>query len=153
MNPTRTASLALSLCVSALCLALFAGAPAARADGGFVFIRSAKNASTKITSGTLRDLITGRAKKWPSGPAMQLVLRDEESAELTWIAANYFSSSGRVLFGKIRQEVFKGELRSPLAAASDDDTIAKVKANEGGLGVVKEGTALPPGVALLTVEE
>ena len=149
MKPTRTVCGALC----SLCFLLGIAAPAARAEGGFVFVRSAKNASAKVSPAALRDLLTGRSKKWPSGPAVQLVLREEESPEISWAASTLFGTTGRALIAKVRQEVFKGEVRAPLQASSEEDTLAKVKANDGALGVVKEGTALPAGVALLAVEE
>jgi hypothetical protein len=144
---TRMRIARVALCTSAVLLC----ARAAHADGAFVFVRNDKNTTTRITNAALRDLLMGHSKKWPSGPAVQLVLRGEESEEFKWIAAHCFSTSAHVLNGKIRQEVFKGELRSPQPASSDEETIAKVKASDGGLGVLKEGSPLPPGVSVLTV--
>ncbi len=146
-----TATRIIARSLAALVLLLGAAAPAARADGGFVFIRNAKNGSATINTVMLRDLLIGHAKKWPSGATLQLVLGKEDSAHLGWVASTYFSTSANLLSAKIRQEVFKGELRNPLIPTGDADTIAKVKANEGALGVVSEGTALQPGVALVRV--
>ncbi len=147
MISTRT----IARTLAALALLLGMAAPAARAEGGFVVIRNAKNSSATINTAVLRDLLIGRAKKWPSGATVQLVLGKEDSAGLGWVASTYFSTSATFLSAKIRQEVFKGELRNPLIPTGDADTIAKVKANEGALGVVSEGTALQAGVALVTV--
>jgi hypothetical protein len=52
---------------------------------------------------------------------------------------------------KIKQEVFKGEMKKPITAATPAEAVEAVRNNPGAIAVVPADTAkaLPAGVALL----
>jgi len=143
----RTFSLAMFL----LATTLFASA--VRADG-FVFIRHARSSTTTVSASEVREMLTGKTKQWRGGAVVQVVLPPEGGPAMKWLAESVFGVTEKVLLTKIRQEVFKGEMRKPLTSASDTQSIELVKAHAGGLGAVTADAAraLPEGVAILTVE-
>jgi hypothetical protein len=57
------------------------------------------------------------------------------------------------LLSRIRQEVFRGEMKRPIVAKSVADAIAAVQNYAGGVAVVPASTArsLPEGVAFLAL--
>ena len=143
----RKLSLALAL------LAMTLGANLVRADG-FVFIRHAKGSTASVSASEVREMLTGKTKQWRAGAIVQLVLPPEGGAAMKWLAESVFGVTEKVLLTKIRQEVFKGEMRKPVASASDADSIELVKTHAGAIGAVPAAAArdLPEGVAILVIE-
>ncbi len=132
--------------LSLLLLALGLAASAARADE-FIVIRNAKNQTGSLTRADLREMLTGKLKEWPSGKLAQAVLEAEGAPSLKWLSSSVFGVSEVALLTKIKQEVFKGEMKRPVACAGEDECIAQVKAIPGAVAIVSASSALPPGVA------
>ena len=147
MNALTRLSRAVASLVAALLLG-FSGAAAAE----MVVIKNARTETAKITKSELKEFLTGKAKFWKNGKAVQVVLGGEGTPDSVWVAANVFGVGESAMITKMKQETFKGELRKPVACTSGDECAAAVKANEGGLGVVPSETKLPAGVEVLTVE-
>ena len=143
----RTCSFAIALWAVTL------GAAVTRADG-FVFIRHEKGSTATVRAAEVREMLTGRTKQWKAGAVVQVVLPPESGPAMKWLAESVFGVTEKVLLTKIRQEVFKGEMRKPLTSASDADSIELVRTHAGGIGAVPAEAArtLPDGVAILTVE-
>jgi hypothetical protein len=130
-----------------------ANAPAAWSDD-FVVIRNAKNPITSITPAQAKEMAIGKRKVWPHGAVVGLVLTQVGSAELGWFASKVCGVADAALMAKIKQEVFKGELRKPVIVGSSGDVVAGVAADEGALGIVRADAVRngAPGVAILSLK-
>ena len=127
--------------------------PAAGAADAFVLIRNAKNPTTAVSKAELKEMVVGQKKVWGKGAAVQVVLAPPGSAALGWLASSQLGVEEGTLMSKIKQEVFKGEMKKPITAASDKDCLAAVAGDPGGVGVVSAEAAksLPADVAILSV--
>lgn len=151
-RPSRRQTLLLSVTLS---LGILIGSPRGGLAGNdFVLIRNAKNPTTGLPRVDIKDMAVGKKKTWSSGAAVVLVIGEAGSPELEWFATAVIGASAGALMTKIKQEVFKGELRKPVMAATDKDCLAAVAADPGAFGVVSAATAkaLPAEVALLSVQ-
>lgn len=95
----------------------------------------------------------GKKKAWASGAPVQLVLAPVGSPPMKWFATLAAGISDETLVAKIKQEVFKGELRRPVIAGTDQDCLKAVAADPGALGIVSAEAAktLPAGITVLVV--
>jgi hypothetical protein len=120
----------------------------------FVLIHNVKTGQTSVSKSELKDMAIGRRKTWSSGAPVQLVLQAVGTPELKWFAIYAAGISDDTLANKMKQEVFKGELRRPIAVSSDKGCVNAVANDPGGVGVVSAETAksLPEGVAVLAVK-
>jgi hypothetical protein len=139
-----------SACIALL---LLCAASAAVADE-MVVIKNAKVGNAKLSKAELREVFTGKTKLWANGKVVQVALGGEGSPDLGWLAGSIFGVGESALITKIKQEVFKGEMKKPLSCAGDDECIAQVKGNEGGVAIVSAAAAgkLPAGVVVLSIE-
>lgn len=120
--------------------------------GDFVVIRNAKNSSTALSKVDLKSMAVGKKKTWDHGETVQLVLGPSGSPELTHFADALGLPEG-ALMAKIKQEVFKGEMKKPITAAGDKECIAAVSQDSGALGLVSGAAAksLPDAVAVIEI--
>jgi hypothetical protein len=132
-----------------LVVILFAGGRAKAGD--FVFVRNAANATAEAGKGEMRDAFTGKKTSWKGGQKVELGLGASGSAELKWLAQELIGASEDILLAKIKQEVFKGDMKKPTTLGSAAECIAFVKKSAGGVCVVDADSAksLPDGVAVL----
>ena len=119
----------------------------------FVLVRNASNPIDVLQPNDVKDVYTGKRKQWKNGGEVRVVLTGEDSPELIWLASTFFGVNTRALMSKIRQEVFKGEMNKPISSLKGQDTIEKIAANEGAIGVVSAATAksLPSSVVAMQV--
>ncbi len=119
----------------------------------FVLVRNTRNPSTTITAVQAKEMAIGKRKVWPHGAVVLLVLAPAGAPALGWFATRVCGVEEGALMSKIKQEVFKGELRKPIFAASDKETADAVAADEGAIGIVRAdfAKALPAGVATLAL--
>jgi hypothetical protein len=122
--------------------AAFVAAPPLRVAraGSFVLVRNAKNGTSSVSRAELKDMAIGKRKVWSSGAAVQAVLAPAGSPELAWLAS-LLGVSDSTLMAKIRQEVFKGEMKKPITAATDQECANAVAGDPGAFGVVSAETA------------
>ena len=120
----------------------------------FVLIHNAKTGTNSVSKTELKDMAIGRKKAWPSGAPVQLVLEPVGAPEMKWFALYAAGISDDTLAAKMKQEVFKGELRRPISVTSDKSCVNAVANDPGAIGVVSAETAksLPDGVAVLAVQ-
>jgi len=120
----------------------------------FVVIRNARNPTASITSAQAKEMAIGKRKVWPHGAVVGLVLTQVGSPELIWFALRVCGVADSALMSKIKQEVFKGELRKPVIVASSSDVVAAVAADEGAIGIVAADAlkAGGTGVAILSLK-
>ena len=144
----RRTVLILSLQLAALALA-----PAASADD-FVIVRNDKNPARSLTKSELKKLFTGQTKQWGSAVA-QTVLGEPETPELAWLAGQVFGVSPKDLLTRIKQEIFRGEMKRPVMARTSEDCVAAVLKSEGAIGVITASAAkgLPAGVAVTALTD
>ena len=67
-----------------------------------------------MSKSELKDMAIGRRKTWSSGAPVQLVLQAVGTPEMKWFAIFAAGISDDTLANKMKQEVFKGELRRPI---------------------------------------
>jgi len=120
----------------------------------FVLIHNVKTGQTSVSKTELKDMAIGRRKTWSSGAPVQLVLQAVGTPEMKWFAIFAAGISDDTLANKMKQEVFKGELRRPMIVTSDKGCVNAVANDPGAVGVVSAETAksLPEGVAVLAVQ-
>jgi hypothetical protein len=131
-------------------LAVLLGASGlARAD--FLFLKNAKNDTAQASRDDLKNIYTGRTKAWKNGMEVTIILNAPGTPELKWLAEKVVGATEDVLVAKIKQEVFKGEMKKPEMAASADECLAALKKADGGVCVVdaEAAKALPAGVQVL----
>lgn len=123
----------------------------ARAD--FLMVKNAKNPTPALTVADAKAVFTGRTKTWSNGEAIVLVIGSQDSPAMAWLAQSFYAVSAKTFLAKIKQDVFRGEVRHPVSADDDAKTIARVEAGVGVVGWVTPAAArsLPPGVVLLPV--
>ena len=133
--------------------ALSTPAPAAWSDD-FVIIRNVKNPIASITPAQAKEMAIGKRKIWPQGAVVGLVLTQVGSPELGWFASRVCGVADAALMAKIKQEVFKGELRKPVIVGSSGEVVAAVAADEGAIGIVRADAIKSgaPGVAILSLK-
>ncbi len=127
---------------------------AGRAHAGdfvFVFVKSAQNDTVQANKEDLRDIFTGKKTSWKGGQKVEIGLGPNGSAELKWLAQELIGASEDILLAKIKQEVFKGDMKKPSTVSSAQECFALVKKGPGGICVVDAEAAktLPDGVAIL----
>ena len=122
-----------------------------RADG-FVVIRNAASDVAAIRKDDLYKVYTGETKVLGSA-VVQTVIGKEDSGELQWLAA-LFDMRAKDLLSRIKQQVFSGEMRRPIVAKTQDEAIAAVQSNRGGVAVVPASAvaSLPRDVAVMPLE-
>jgi hypothetical protein len=120
---------------------------------GYVFIRNQKNPTTTLNKQTIRSLFTGQTKQC-GGAVVQTVVGEKESEEFGHLAA-VFGTGPSELLAKIKQEVFRGEMRRPVLAHTPSECIAAVAQYAGGIGIIPDDLVktLPPTVTPVAVTE
>lgn len=132
-----------------LSLLLFAQGRARAGD--FVFIKSAQNDTAQASKEDLKEIFTGKKGSWKNGQKIEIGIPPNGSAELKWVAQELIGASEDILMAKIKQEVFKGDMKKPTPVASAAECFALVKRSPGGICVVDDASAkrVPEGAAVL----
>ncbi|HET6149995.1 MAG TPA: hypothetical protein VFH68_20815 [Polyangia bacterium] len=119
--------------------------------GDFVFIKSAQNDTAQASKEELKEVFTGKKVSWKNGQKIEIGIGPNGSAELKWLAQELIGASEDILLAKIKQEVFKGDMKKPSPVASAADCFALVKKSAGGICLVDDASAksLPDGAAVL----
>lgn len=119
----------------------------------FVLIRNAKNPTASLSKADLKAMALGKKKTWDRGVPVQLVLGPAGSPALTFFADPLLGFQEAALTSKIKQEVFKGEMRKPITAGDDKDCISAVSQDIGAIGVISGGAArsLPDTVTVIEI--
>jgi len=135
----------------ALLAALLAAAPA-RAAEAYVLIRSSQNRTASLTHKQLRALILGEQPEWDGGAGpVELVLHDAAGPDEEHFAG-VFSVPVPTFRAKLRQAVFRGDLRRPHQVGTDEEAIAKVRQHAGAIAVIRAASMSgAAGVAVLQV--
>ena len=142
-----TSKIGLGVAVVALLVA-----SGARAET-YVFVRNSRNPVSGLTKAEVRKLFTGQSKQWKSGKVFQGVIGEIDSAEFVWLSWAIFDMSPKDLLTRMKQEIFRGEMKRPIVVKSSDECIDVVQKTEAALCVAAESSArsLPAGVEILPV--
>jgi ABC-type phosphate transport system substrate-binding protein len=122
--------------------------------GGFVLVKNANNPTASLTKDAVKNVFNGRTKTWSNEEAIVLVIGSEDSPAMNWLAATLFSVSAKTYLSKLKQDVFKGDVRHPVSADDDAKTIKRIEAGAGVVGFVSDDAAkaLPRDVIVLPVQ-
>lgn len=145
MSPRLAALFLLALSAAVLTSAV------SRADD-FVLIRNSASEVTSIRKDDLYKVCTGETKLLGSSVA-QVVIGREDSGELQWLAS-LFDMRPKDLLTKIKQQVFSGEMRRPIVAKTQEEAVAAVENNRGGVAVIPASAvaSLPRDVTVLPLQ-
>jgi ABC-type phosphate transport system substrate-binding protein len=127
---------------------------ASRAFAGFVLVKRADNKVAKLSSDAVKAVFSNHTKTWSNGDTIILVIGSEDSPAMQWLAPTLFKVSAKTYLTKIKQDVFKGDMRHPLSAEDDAATLKRIASTAGVIGWVTEASAknLPAELAVLSVE-
>jgi ABC-type phosphate transport system substrate-binding protein len=119
--------------------------------GDFVFIKNSQNDTAQASKDDLKEIFTGKRGSWKNGQKIEIGIGPNGSPELKWLAQELIGASEDILLAKIKQEVFKGDMKKPTPVASAAECFALVKHSPGGICVVDDASAktLPDGAAVL----
>ena len=138
-----------------LACAIVLVAALARANaGGFVVVKHVKNPTATLSKDAAKNVFNGHTKAWANDEAIVLVIGSEDSPAMTWLATTWFGVSAKTYLAKLKQDVFRGDVRHPVSADDDARTIKRVQAGAGVVGLVTEdgARALPADVAVLPIQ-
>lgn len=146
MHRALAARLVLGVCL----LALWVG----RADAGFVVVKNAKNVTAKLSKDAAKGMFSGKTKTWGNGDPIILVIGNEDSPAMQWLADTIFGVSAKTFLSKLKQDVFKGDVPHPLSANDDAATIKRVQSGAGVVGLISDAGAksLPGELAVIPIE-
>jgi hypothetical protein len=121
------------------------------AVGDFVFVKNAKNTTAQVDREDVKNLFTGKTKTWKGGLEVVPILAPTGSAELKWLCEDVMGATVELVLSKIKQQVFKGEMKKPPVANSAQECIAAVDKEAGGICVVDVAVtkSLPATVTIL----
>jgi ABC-type phosphate transport system substrate-binding protein len=127
---------------------------ASTADAGFVLVKRADNKVAKFSTDQVKAVFSNHTKTWSNGDTIILVVGSEDSPAMQWLAPALFKVSPKTYLTKIKQDVFKGDMRHPLFAEDDATTLKRIASTAGVVGWVTEAGAkkLPAGLAVVEVE-
>ena len=120
----------------------------------FVVIVNAKNPVSRMGRTDVRDAFIGQTKQWPGGAVVQPVIGEETSPEYAWLAGRIFRLSPREVLSRMKQEIFRGEMKRPIVARDAQECFGAILRRDGGIGVVSSDAAksLPAGLSVVAVD-
>jgi ABC-type phosphate transport system substrate-binding protein len=126
------------------------GGRTARAQDYKVIVNSANSAS-ELSADAVAKIFLKTVSKFPDGSAASPVEPAKGSPARAAFAKAVLGKSVQALDTYWQQQIFAGKDVPPPNKASDDDVVAFVKGNPGGIGVVS-GAAAAAGVKVVTVK-
>jgi len=123
----------------------------ADADSGFCVVVNKANGVASISTSTLKRLCSGATKTWDSGAVVQLGVIAADAPETKFLASA-LDTTPREMMNLIQQQIFKGDLRRPVALRSSADCMALASANPGALCIASVGTPLPAGARVVPLK-
>jgi ABC-type phosphate transport system substrate-binding protein len=125
--------------LGAACLLMLAH----RSDAdGFVVLVNSANPTASLSRSELKKAVTGGTKQWSNGAVVQLGVIPGDAPETQYLGS-LTDMSSRELLSRIQEQVFKGEMRRPVAMHSSADCIALVRASPGAICVASASAGVP----------
>lgn len=133
-----------------IAVASFVAAPTAQAQDFKVIVNSA-NATASLSSSEASKIFLKESAKFPGGSAATPVDQGKSSPVRAAFTKSVIGRSVGAVETYWQQQIFSGKEVPPAAKSSDDDVIAFVKSNPGGIGYVSAG-ASTAGVKVVDVK-
>jgi hypothetical protein len=117
----------------------------------FTFVKNVKNPTAQVGREDVKSLFTGKTRSWKGGLEVVPILAPSDSAELKWLCEDVMGATVELVLSKIKQQIFKGEMKKPPVAGSAQECIAAVEKEPGGICVVDVAAtrSLPQTVVVL----
>jgi hypothetical protein len=131
----RFATSVLSLAVLLVC------APLAAAED-FVVLCHQENPVPSLSKSHLRKLFTGGIKQWESGALVQVALINGNAPETAYLAKMLDMTPWELTF-RIQEQIYKGEMKRPVALRSSADCGAFARATPGAICISAAGHTVP----------
>lgn len=148
MAPVRMAAI---VSTAALAAALLSPAGSAATGDGFVVVVNQANPLDRYGRADVAKLFLRRATAWPSGvPAAPCDLSGTSPIRKAF-SERVHSKPMWVIVAYWHEEIASGRSLPPAVCPSEDAALQAVRENPGGIAYVGEGTALGPGVKILTL--
>jgi len=128
-------------------------APTLAAAASFKVVVNAGNSVASASSAQLTRIFLRQATVWPSGQGatpVDLVEGHPVRQDFSQGVLHRSVDAVRVFW---QRQIFSGNAVPPAEKVSDDEVLAFVRANPGGVGYVAESTPLPAGVRVITVTD
>jgi ABC-type phosphate transport system substrate-binding protein len=124
------------------------------AHAGFVLVKRVDNKVGRLSKDAVKSVFSNHTKTWSNGDTIVLVVGSEDSPAMQWLAPTFFNVSAKTYLTKVKQDVFKGDMRHPLFADDDATTLKRIESTTGVIGWVTEATAkkLPRDVAVVPTD-
>lgn len=138
------------LILSALTIVALAGATRSAGAQDFKVIVNSANAVSELTSDQAAKIFLKQAK-FPGGSAASPVDQGKGAAVRATFTKSVVGKTVSAVETYWQQQIFSGKDVPPPTKASDDEVIAYVKSNPGGIGYVS-GSAAVAGVKVVAVK-
>lgn len=119
--------------------------------GGFLVIVNSANPAHDVKRSVLSDMFLKRTTKWEDGTPVAAVDQSATSPVRETFSKSVHKQASVQAYWQ--QQVFSGRDVPPPVKASDDEVIAFVRANRGGVGYISPAAHVPDGVRPLRVGE
>jgi hypothetical protein len=134
--------------LAALCALASLAAPAVAAGAAYNLVVNKQNPVASLSTSDLKRVISGGTKVWDGGAVVQIGLTPGDAQGMLFLATAV-DTSPRELLSFIQQQVFKGEVRRPIALRAPSDCLAFASATPGGICIAPSGVPVPDGARVV----
>jgi len=128
-------------------------APTLAAAASFKVVVNAGNSVTSASSTQLSRIFLKQETVWPSGQGATPVDLVEGHAVRQAFSQGVLHRDVGAVRSFWQRQIFSGNAVPPAEKPSEDEVLAFVRANPGGVGYVAESTPLPAGVKTITLTD
>lgn len=139
--------------ISTSCLVVLVAMPAVAVTVSaqeFRIIVNSSNATSELSVAVASKVFLKQVPKFPNGLVAQPVDQGKAAAARVAFTRAVLGRAVSAIESYWQQQIFSGKDVPPPTRGSDDDVVAFVKANAGGIGYVSPGTSLT-GVKVIAV--
>jgi ABC-type phosphate transport system substrate-binding protein len=128
-------------------------APTLAAAASFKVVVNAGNSINSVSTAQLARIYLKQETVWPSGQGATPVDLVEGHAIRQAFSQYVLHRDTGAVRSYWQRQIFSGNAVPPPEKISEDDVLAFVRANPGGVGYVAEATPIPTGVRVITVTD
>lgn len=132
-------------------VALMTPVPAAAAEPGFKVVVNASNTTTSISKEQLSRCFMKQTNTWINGEAVVAVDQMATSPVRIEFSKTIHERDVNAVKSYWQRQIFSGQAVPPPEKASDDEVLAFVRANPGGIGYVSSDAPVGAGIKVLEV--
>jgi len=125
--------------------------PATADDPGFKVVVNASNPTTSISTEQLARCFMKQTNTWISGETVVAVDQTATSPVRIEFSTAIHERDVNAIKSYWQRQIFSGQGVPPPEKASDDEVLAFVRANPGGIGYVSSGAQVGAGIKVLEV--